>query len=228
MLPLADYMDYSDTTVMLPVKEEPAAGQVAREILQKMAGATVLVVYKGDANKLGIGFSDPRMRMVEQTSTGGKGAGVRDALPLVHTDIVCLIDGDATYSVDDLPKVVEMARGGVDVALGNRFASLDRKAMPFFIEFGNKVITATANLLYGMHIHDSQTGLRALRKSSLDRLNLRENGFGIESEINIRARKAGMRIEETPIGYSVRVGSSKQMKLLDGIKLLLLDFKFLL
>ncbi|MDE1855511.1 MAG: glycosyltransferase [Candidatus Micrarchaeota archaeon] len=220
-------MDYSDTTIMIPVKDEPAAGQVARETLSKLAGAKVLVLYKGDRNVLNIDFSDPRMQVVEQTELGGKGAGVRQAFKLVNTSIVCLIDGDATYSVDDLKTVIDMVRNGADLALGDRFTHLDRKAMPFFIEFGNSIITIVANLLYGMHIKDSQTGLRAIRMSAIGKLDLHESGFGIESEINIKSRKAGLRMEETPISYSVRVGSSKQMKLIDGIKLLLIDFKFL-
>ncbi len=219
-------MDYSDTTILIPVKDEPAAGQVAREVLSKLAGAKVMVVYKGERGAMNLNFTDPNMSTVEQTDSG-KGTAVRRAIGQIGTPIFCLIDGDATYSVDDLPKVIGMVRDGADMALGNRFAHLDRKAMPFFIELGNRIITMVANLLYGMHLHDSQTGLRAIRKGSIERLELRESGFGIESELNIRARKAGLRIEETPISYAVRVGASKQMKLVDGIKLLLLDFKFL-
>ncbi|MCL5239531.1 MAG: glycosyltransferase [Candidatus Marsarchaeota archaeon] len=219
-------MDYSDTTILIPVKDEPAAGSVAKETLAKLPGASVVVVYKGDRSRLNIDFDDPRMRVEEQKDSG-KGAAVRAAMQSIGTRIFCLIDGDATYPVDSLKTVVEMVRQGADLALGNRFEKLDRKAMPFFIEVGNKIITLVANALYGMHIHDSQTGLRAMRTASIKALGLRENGFGIESEINIKARKAGLRIEETPIGYSVRVGTSKQMKFVDGVRLLLLNFKFL-
>ena len=154
-----------------------------------------------------------------QQHDSGKGRAVREALKLVGTEIVCLIDGDATYSVEDLKKVIALVRDGADMAIGNRFDHLDRKTMPLFIEIGNKVITETANILYGMSLRDSQTGLRAIRMSALSKLALREPGFGIESELNIKSRKAGLKIAETPIGYSVRVGESKQMKLLDGVKL---------
>jgi hypothetical protein len=220
-------MDYSDTTVMIPVKNEPAAGKVAKEVLGKLKGCKVLVVYKGDRKALNINFKHRDMRMVEQHDSG-KGRGVRSALKLIDTDILCLIDGDATYSPDDLKKTISMVRNGADMAIGNRFGKLERKAMPLFIEVGNKVITVTANVLYGMSLKDSQTGLRAMRTKEVKKMVLNEPGFGIESELNIRFRKAGLKIDETPIKYFVRVGESKQMKLIDGIKLLLLDFKFLL
>jgi hypothetical protein len=46
--------------------------------------------------------------------------------------------------------------------------------------------------------------------------------------MNIKARKKGYTIVETPAEYYVRVGMSKQFKLLDGVKLFLLNFKLLL
>jgi hypothetical protein len=120
-----------------------------------------------------------------------------------------------------------MVRKGYDMALGDRFRKLDRRSMPLFIEFGNKVITVVANILYGMWLGDSQTGIRALETSVFQSLDLREKGFGIESEMNIKMRKAGYRIGEAPARYYVRVGESKQMKSIDGLRLLGIDFKFL-
>jgi hypothetical protein len=79
-----------------------------------------------------------------------------------------------------------------------------------------------------MGLKDSQTGLRAIRTGAVKKMVLKEPGFGIESELNIKFRKAGFKVGETPIRYFIRVGESKQMKLIDGVKLLLLDFKFLL
>ena len=196
-------MRFSDTTVILPVKHEPAAGMVAKEILKRLPGCRLVVVYKGSRSVLGISFADRRMKIIEQHDSG-KGNGVRQALAYVDTEIVCLIDGDGTYAVDDLKKAIGMVRKGADMAVGNRFANLDRRAMPFYIELGNRIITQTANLLYGLRLSDSQTGLRAIRKRALDTIGTREEGFGIESELNIRFRKAGFSVEEhiTIIAYS--------------------------
>jgi hypothetical protein len=78
-----------------------------------------------------------------------------------------------------------------------------------------------------MSLKDSQTGLRAIRKNAIMKLDLQEPEFGIESEINIKSRKAGFKMAEAPIHYHARVGESQHMKLSGGIKLLLIDFKFL-
>ena len=219
-------MDYSDTTVIIPVKDEPAVGKVTKEVLSALNNCKVLVIYKGGRDSLNIKFKDKRLSIMQQKGSG-KGVAVVQAVKTVGTDIICFIDGDATYDARDLKKAIKLVREGADMAIGNRLKDMDRKAMPFYIEFGNRIITETANLLYNMHIYDSQTGLRAMRRHVFNSLNLKEEYFGIETEMNVRCKKAGYQIAEAPIKYYERIGSSKQMKLLDGIKLLLLDFKFL-
>ena len=205
---------------------EPAAGRVAKDVLRKLDDCKAIVIYKGDRKCLNIDFSDKNLRIMGQRGSG-KGVACVQAVKAATTDIICFIDGDATYDVDDLKKLVALVREGADMAIGNRFESMDREAMPSYIELGNRIITGVANLLYNMHMSDSQTGLRAMRRHVFNSLNLKERFFGIESEMDIKSRKAGYKVEEAPIRYYKRVGSSKQVKLLDGMKLLLLDFKFL-
>ncbi|MDE1833317.1 MAG: glycosyltransferase [Candidatus Micrarchaeota archaeon] len=219
-------MDYSDTTVIIPVKDEPAVGMVARQVLKELKNCKVIVIYKDEADRDNVGFSDRNMTVMRQKGSG-KGVACVQAARKVKTDILCFIDGDATYEARDLKKAVALVRGGADMALGNRLNRLDREAMPAFIEVGNRIITQTANLLYGLRLTDSQSGLRAIRKGAFDRLQLSEQFFGIETEMNVMAIKNGFKVVETPIGYHKRIGSSKQVKTLDGVKLLLTDFKFL-
>jgi dolichol-phosphate hexosyltransferase len=219
-------MDYSDTTVMIPVKDEPAVGTVTRRVLKNLPGCRAVIIYKGYDGKLELGFSDKRLTVIKQKGSG-KGYAVVQAARQIHSEIMCLIDGDATYEVNDLKKAIELVRQGADMALGDRLTGMDIEAMPAFIQFGNKVITVVANIIYGMDLKDSQTGLRAIRKSAFDSLDLKEQYFGIESELNVKGKKKGFKIVEMPTKYYKRVGESKQMKLIDGIKLLLLDFKWI-
>ena len=216
-------MDYSDTTVIIPIKDEPAAEQVARKVRGALPGCKIIVIYKGSAD---FGLRNRNLRLIKQTGSG-KGNAVKQAARYVNTDILCFIDGDGTYKVGDLRKLIAMVRDGADMALGNRMYDISERVMPKYIQFGNNVLTATGNLLYGLKIHDSQTGLRALRTGVFKGLGLRETHFGIESEMNIKCRKGHYKIVETPTKYYIRVGVSKQFKLVDGLKLFFLNFKLL-
>jgi hypothetical protein len=113
------------------------------------------------------------------------------------------------------------------MVLGNRLDGITLESMPRSIQFGNRVITLFANLLYGLRLRDSQTGLRALRTGDFQALDLIETQFGIETEMNIKMKRRGLRLGEARADYYPRVGETKQMKMTGGIKHLFIELRFL-
>ncbi len=221
-------MDFSDATVAIPALEEPGIWKVVSDTNRALPGVKIIVLWKGYKNRAPR-FKEKGIVTIPQESLG-KGTVIMQIKRerYIKTPIMCFIDGDATYEPRNLRRLIEMVRSGeCDMALGNRFHKIDSKTMPGFIQFGNRVITVVANLLYWMNITDSQTGIRAIRTKAFYTLELREKRFGTESEMNIKMKKMGYRIAEAPADYYVRMGESKQMKVLDGLKLVLTDFKFL-
>lgn len=215
-------MDFSDTTVVIAVKDEPGVGSVVKSVFSTLKNCKVLVIYKG---KLPVA---PRSNLkILKQADSGKGRAIIEAIRHVATPIACFIDGDETYDAKDLVKVINLVRGGADLALGDRVSHLQREAMPRGIQFGNWALTFTANLFYGMHLRDSQTGLRAIKTKVIRSLNLSQPYFGIEEEINIMTRKRGYVIKETPIRYYERVGVAKHSKAFGGFKLLAVIFRLL-
>jgi dolichol-phosphate hexosyltransferase len=217
-------MDYSDTTVIIPVKDEPAVEKVTKDVFGALKNCNVIIIHKGS---LDMRFRHKNLTIIKQADSG-KGYACERAAKYVTTEIMCFIDGDRTYEVDDLKKVIILVREGADMALGNRISNIKHDSMPRYVRFGNWVLTATGNLFFGLKIKDSQTGLRAIRTICFRKLELNEQYFGIESEMNIKAKKKGYKIAETRAKYYIRVGMSKQFKLVDGLKLFLLNFKLLL
>ena len=149
------------------------------------------------------------------------------AVKYVKTPIMCFIDGDDTYDVNDMKRLVAEVRNGADMAIGNRFGKMKEGAMPAYVKFGNGVLTATGNVLYGLRINDSQTGSRAMKTSVFRSMKLRETHFGIETEMNVKAKKMGYKIAEIPINYYIREGTPKHSKPFGGLKLLALNLKLL-
>ncbi|MDE1856559.1 MAG: glycosyltransferase [Candidatus Micrarchaeota archaeon] len=215
---------YNDTTVIIPIKDEPAVADVARRTARALPGCRIMVIYKHTGKDVKI-TGIPNLEVIRQVGSG-KGTACVQAAKHVKTDIMCFIDGDGTYDPVDLRKVISLVRDGADMALGDRMTNIDKKVMPLYIRLGNHVLTMTSNILYGLNIMDSQTGARAIRTKAFRSLDLKETHFGIETEMNVKFGKSGYNIAETPIRYYVRVGETKQMKLIDGVKLLLTSFKF--
>ncbi len=220
-------LDFSDATVVIPALEEPGLWKVVAGVSRALPRVRIMVLWKGYHNRAPR-FKERGVVTIPQESLG-KGTVIMQIQRerYVKTPIICFIDGDATYEPRNLRKLIGMVRSGeCDMALGNRFARLERRAMPAFVEFGNRVITVVADLLYGMRMSDSQTGIRAIRTSAFYSLELGERQFGTETEMDVKMGRMGYRVAEAPADYYVRMGRSKQMKVLDGLKLLLIDFKF--
>jgi hypothetical protein len=82
------------------------------------------------------------------------------------------------------------------------------------------------NLLIGSDYSDLCYGYFAFRRGTVDMLDLRSDGFEIETEINIKAHRAGLRIAEVPSCERDRQhGSSNLSVLRDGPRILLTIFR---
>ncbi len=116
-----------------------------------------------------------------------------------------------SYDPRDFKKILKpIINNEADLVLGNRFAGLKKGSMKLTNKIGNKFLTRLLNKLYKIDIQDSQSGMRAITKKALEKLDLQETGMPLASEMLIEAVKKGLRIAEVPISYNPRIGKAKQ------------------
>jgi hypothetical protein len=85
--------------------------------------------------------------------------------------------------------------------------------------FGNWVLGVAMNLLFGMRVHDSQSGMWVFKRSILPQLRLTSDGMAFSEELKIEAfTKKHLRAEELPIYYRDRAGESKLSPWRDGFR----------
>jgi glycosyltransferase involved in cell wall biosynthesis len=151
-------------------------------------------------------------------------------------EFIVMGDSDDTYDFSDLSALIEPLKHGADMVVGNRFSGgISQGAMPWAHRYiGSPIINFVIRLFFGTRIGDSQSGLRAFRRSVPERLQLRSGGMELASEMIVSAARAGMTITEVPAPYAVRQGESKLNTVRDGwrhIRYLLIaapDFLFTL
>jgi glycosyltransferase involved in cell wall biosynthesis len=127
-------------------------------------------------------------------------------------------DGDDTYDFTVIPSLIAPLDKGADMVLGSRFKGTIKKgAMSFSHRYiGNPLLTAILNLFFRSSISDAHTGLRAISREALQRLNLKTTGMEFASEMIVAALRTRLSIEEVPIEYHARRGSSKLNSLSDA------------
>jgi len=192
-----------DLTIVIPVKnEEGAIGKVVDELYQE-GYKNILVVdgYSTDRT-VEIAKSKPGVRFVQQHGRGKTGA-VKTAIEHVTTPYLLVMDGDYTYPAKDIQKLLSHCRNYAEVIGVREKTNISR-----LHRFGNKVITATFNLLFGVRISDVCSGMYLLNTEVARELELSSKGFITEVEIASQTA-ARHTITEVPIDYRQRIGKSK-------------------
>lgn len=141
----------------------------------------------------------------------GYGNAYLEAFKKTRGKYIFMADADGTYEFNKIPHFIEELKNGYDFVIGNRFSGkMDKDAMPTLNKYlGNPVLSFILRLFFNAKIKDSQSGMRAIKKTSLKKLDLRTVGMEFASEMIIKALRNNLRIKELPINYRKRIGISK-------------------
>jgi len=152
----------------------------------------------------------------------GKGSALRKGMKVAKGDIIITMDADCSHQSSELGLLIEGIKAGYDVCMGSRFIQGGgTEDMPWYRKLGNKFFVFLVNLIWGMHYSDLCYGYRSFRRSCIKKLNLREDRFGIETEIAIKAAKKKLRVLEVPSFEKGRVAGEGKLKTFrDGFSIL--------
>ncbi|MCL6473216.1 MAG: glycosyltransferase family 2 protein [Firmicutes bacterium] len=147
----------------------------------------------------------------------GKGFALREGFRVARGDVVIVCDADSEYSPDDIPKIIQpILEGRAEIVYGSRFLG-SISGMKFANRLANKILTATANILFRAKITDEATAYKAFKKEVLDSVNLVCTGFEFCPEVTAKMLKRGYKINEVPIKYTARtVKEGKKIRWQDG------------
>jgi glycosyltransferase involved in cell wall biosynthesis len=158
----------------------------------------------------------------------GKGNALRTGFRSLPPDIdyVVMLDGDSTYSSEEIGRVLEPLRSDFcDVVVGSRLGGrIKTAAMSRLNRFGNRVFTTGVRALYGANVTDVLTGYFAWKKPALDALvpHITSAGFAIEMEMITKMARLGQQLASVPISYDPRAGASHLHPFRDGSRILLM------
>lgn len=154
----------------------------------------------------------------------GYGRAYQTGFAEAKGEVIATADGDATYPVEEIPKLVRrLLDEKIDFLTCDRLAYLDRKAMTTEHRIGNRVLNLFVAILYhrflraaGGVLHDSQSGMWVFRREILERVRPKDDGMPFSEELKLDVLIEGLRFEEVPIRYSERWGAPKLSSWRDG------------
>ena len=138
-------------------------------------------------------------------------------------DAVVLVDGDGTYPAEAIPLLVApILDGTADMVVGARQPEPGARAMSPVRGLGNLLIRSAFRLLIGPGTGDLLSGYRAFSPKFLQTVQLRSEGFEIETELAIAAVTRKLRTLEVSVPYRPRIAGtvSKLRAFRDGRRIL--------
>ena len=143
----------------------------------------------------------------------GKGAACRSGFygaMSLGCDAIIMLDGDGQHDPADIPKFVatlQQCPQETGIVVGSRMA--DTKDMPLPRYLTNKFLSMLISFLAGTKIEDSQCGFRLIHRRVLEAVDYENNRYDAESEILVRASRAGFSIHQVPVRTIYRDECSK-------------------
>ncbi len=152
----------------------------------------------------------------------GKGSALIKGFAAAKGKITISMDADLSNRPNELKLLIAGIEAGYDVCMGSRFLTGGGSDdMPFHRRVGNRFFVSLVNLRFGSHYTDMCYGYRSFARGIAKKLSLREPGFGIETEINMKVQKRHLRVLEVPSFEKERAsGEAKLSSISDGFTIL--------
>jgi len=202
----------SDLRVSLffPVfRDERSVRNVAEKALKLLSELCsdyeIIIVDDGSPDRSGeiaddLAREHGSIRVIHHGKNLGYGSAVRSGLAASRFEYICLTDGDDEYEVEDFRKLLKL-RDRYDLIITFRYKKIYSNTRIFVSWVYNKLL----RLLFRMPFRDVSTGLRMIRKSVIEGLELESTSPFVGAEIAIKAMLKGYAVGEVGIQTFPRV-----------------------
>jgi len=194
-------------SVVVPVRDEertvePLYDELAAALGE--LGEPWEVVYVDDGSRDGtqaalarLHESSSNVRVVRMRRNAGKATALDAGFAVLEGDVVVTIDGDLQDDPAEIPRLLEKLDEGYDLVSGWKA----RRNDPFARRAFSRVFNSVTGWLSGVHLHDMNCGLKAMRVEVARNIDL----YGeLHRFVPVLAHDLGFRVTELPVNHRPR------------------------
>ncbi len=218
-------------SVIIPVFNEQDAITKVLSDLPKHLIHEIIVVDNGSTDQTAHLAAKAGARVVTESRRGYGSACLKGIAVSDTPDIIAFIDGDYSDHPEELTRVLApLLENRAELCIGSRvLGNCEPGALLPQARFGNWLATTLMAAFFGSDFTDLGP-FRAIRKDTLEQLNMQDRTFGWTVEMQVKAALLSVRTVEVPVSYRKRIGVSKITGTLEGTikagwKILLTIFK---
>jgi glycosyltransferase involved in cell wall biosynthesis len=204
----------SVVSVVIPAlnEEEPIAGLV-QAVAATRVPTEIIVVDNGSTDQTAERACAAGARVITEPRRGyGRAcaAGIHALSP--ECDIIVFLDGDGSDCPEFMDQLVDpILTEKYDFVIGSRTRGRrEPGSMNFQQVLSGRIVGIILQFLYGVRYTD-MCPFRAIRRDALERLGMREQTYGWNLEMQMRAARAALRILEVPVDHRCRSGGESKV-----------------
>ena len=206
------YKNRSISVIIPALNEEEPIADVIRAIPREIA-SEIIVVDNGSTDATAQRAQEAGAKVVS-CPVRGYGRACRTGLNAVsdECEIVVFLDGDGSDCPELMVKLVQpIIDDAFDFIVGSRTrGSREPGSMSFQQIFAGRAAGLLLRLLYNVRYTD-MCPFRAIRRSAVEAMKMREETYGWNLEMQMRAAQAGLRILEIPVAHRRRRGGESKV-----------------
>jgi glycosyltransferase involved in cell wall biosynthesis len=141
----------------------------------------------------------PGLRLVRHASNRGYGAALRSGLREARGELVFFSDADLQFDLAELASLLAHT-DRFDIVAGYRAPRRDPWARRLLASAWGGLV----RLLFGLQVRDIDCAFKVFRREVIEAMPIASLGAFVNTEILVRARRAGFRIHQVPVGHQPR------------------------
>ncbi|MFQ6127108.1 MAG: glycosyltransferase [Candidatus Heimdallarchaeota archaeon] len=167
------------------------------ETRRKAVGKLITIVTQANNNS--------HVKIIGYGKNMGKGHAVKTGFAYATGDAVIFVDSDLDVDPEQVTRYVKALDYG-DVVIGSKWHPQSSVQIPLIRKLLSHGFNVLVRLLTGLRLRDTQTGIKAIRRSALEgvfsRLAVKRYAFDVE--LLMMAKLCGLKIVELPVNLRMR------------------------
>ena len=201
-------------------------GSVLLQTLEYVPKKNVFVIDDGSTDDCAVVASQMNIKVYKHQKNLGKGEALKSGFRLAVDagwESVITLDGDGQHDPKFIPDFIMAAQKfKYDILIGLRSFRIGE--MPFDRICSNRVSSLMASITAGRWIRDSQCGYRLIKTEVLKNVSLITGHYELETELLIKAVRAGYQIGYCPISLIYNNANSHIRRMRDMTRFCILIF----
>lgn len=179
--------------------------------------------------------AEPRIRWLHQERREGMGSALRAGYRLCTKRWICHLEADLPFDLAYIGRAAEHF-GDYDFVGGYRASGEDNEIMWRYArdDYLHTVVRGSYHygyrlfltLLFGVYVNDVNFSFKLIRRSLLERLDLRSRGWFIDTELVFELVRAGARMKTLPVRYRERQAGTSTVRIWAPVPLMLDAFRY--